>query len=87
MTTSGLAVEADYPETIRLYQHQLARIAVGAPVADKNSDLTAFLQGLAVAGQEGSVNPLHHPAPSKPRHRRTLSTPRFLTVICHFHAR
>ncbi|EFC4873245.1 integrase catalytic domain-containing protein [Escherichia coli] len=63
------------PETIRLYQHQLARIAVGAPVADKNSDLTAFLQGLSVAWQEGSVNPLHHPAPSKPRHRRTRAAP------------
>lgn len=50
-------------ETIRLYQHQLARIAVGDPVGDKNSDLTAFLQGLSVAWQEGAVNPLHHPAP------------------------
>ncbi|MFM4810548.1 transposase family protein [Aeromonas hydrophila] len=29
-------------ETIRLYQHQLARIAVGEPVGDKRSDLTAF---------------------------------------------
>ncbi|EOC9367849.1 hypothetical protein ACJCHP_004559 [Enterobacter asburiae] len=36
-------------ETIRLYQHQLARIAIGDPVGDKNSDLTAFLQGLSVA--------------------------------------
>lgn len=51
-------------ETIRLYQHQLARIAVGDPVGDKNSELTAFLQGLSVAWQEGVVNPLHHPAPS-----------------------
>ncbi|HGB5418294.1 TPA: hypothetical protein ACIVQF_003949 [Salmonella enterica subsp. enterica serovar Muenchen] len=53
-------------ETIRRYQHQLARIAVGDPVGDKNSDLTAFLQGLSVAWRVGSVNPLHHPAPSKP---------------------
>ncbi|MFZ5274890.1 hypothetical protein [Enterobacter asburiae] len=36
-------------ETLRLYQHQLARIAVGDPVGDKNSELTAFLQGLTVA--------------------------------------
>lgn len=36
-------------ETIRLYHHQLAQIAVGDPVADKNSDLTAFLQGLSVS--------------------------------------
>ncbi|EJA5857550.1 transposase family protein, partial [Salmonella enterica] len=62
-------------ETIRLYQHQLARIAVGDPVGDKNSDLTAFLQGLSVAWQEGAVNPLHHPAPSKPRHWRTRADP------------
>ncbi|WP_439067669.1 hypothetical protein [Serratia ureilytica] len=62
-------------ETIRLYQHQLARIAVGDPVGDKNSDLTAFLQGLSVAWQEGAVNSLHHPAPSKPRHWRTRAAP------------
>lgn len=62
-------------ETIRLYQHQLARIAVGEPVGDKRSDLTAFLQGLSVAWQEGAVNPLHHPAPSKPRHWRTRADP------------
>ncbi len=62
-------------ETIRLYQHQLARIVVGDPDGDKNSDLTAFLQGLSVAWQEGAVNPLHHPAPSKPRHWRTRADP------------
>lgn len=62
-------------ETIRLYQHQLARIAVGDPVGDKNSNLTAFLQGLSVAWQEGVVNPLHHPKPSKPRHWRTRADP------------
>ncbi|MDV0625194.1 hypothetical protein RZO95_24925 [Klebsiella variicola subsp. variicola] len=39
-------------ETIQLYQHQLARIAVGDHVGDKNSDLTAFLQGLSVAWQK-----------------------------------
>lgn len=50
---------------------QLARIAVGDPVGYK----TAFLQGLSVAWQEGSVNPLRHPAPSKPRHWRTRADP------------
>ncbi|EBV0540516.1 hypothetical protein DNL98_25135 [Salmonella enterica subsp. enterica serovar Glostrup] len=40
-------------ETIRLHQHQLARIAVGDPVGGKNSDLTAFLQGLSVARRRG----------------------------------
>jgi hypothetical protein len=49
-------------ETILLYQHQLARIPVGDPAGDNNSDVTAFLQGLSVARQEGAVNPLHHPA-------------------------
>lgn len=62
-------------ETIRLYQHQLARIAVGDPTGDKNSDLTAFLQELSVVWQEGAVNPLHHPVPSKPRHWRTRADP------------
>lgn len=62
-------------ETIRLYQHHLARIAVGNPVGDKNSDLTAFLQDLSVAWQKGAVNPLHHPALSKPRHWRTRADP------------
>lgn len=62
-------------ENIRLYQHQLARIVVGDPVRNENSDLTTFLQGLSTAWQEGAVNPLHHPAPSKPRHWRTRSDP------------
>lgn len=63
-------------EAIRLYQHQLARIVVWDPVEDKNSDLTTFLQGLSVAWQEGIVNPLHHPAPSKPGHwRKTRADP------------
>ncbi|UAK20372.1 hypothetical protein [Kluyvera sp. CRP] len=62
-------------ETIQLYQHQLARIAVGDPVGDKNSDLTVFLQGLSVIWQKGAVNPLYHPAPSKPRHWRTRADP------------
>ncbi|EKS6645916.1 hypothetical protein QCD58_004828 [Enterobacter hormaechei] len=62
-------------ETIQFYQHQLARIAIGDPAGDKNRDLTAFLQGLSVAWQEGAVNPLYHPAPSKPRHWRTRSDP------------
>lgn len=62
-------------ETIRLYQHQLAQIAIVDPVGDKNSDLTAFLQGLSEARQEGAMNPLHHPAPSKPRHWRTRADP------------
>jgi hypothetical protein len=61
-------------ETIRLYPHQLARIAVGDPVGDKNSDLTAFLQGLSIAWQE-AVNTLHHPTPSKTRHWRTRADP------------
>lgn len=62
-------------ENIRLYQHQLARIVVGDPVRNENSDLTTFLQSLSTAWQEGAVNPLHHPAPSKPRHWRTRSDP------------
>ena len=55
-------------EAIRLYQRQLAQIAVGDPVGDNNSDLTTYLQSLAVLWQEGAVNPLHHPVPSKSYH-------------------